>query len=116
MKSEDYNKILNEFLNLQEVKEYMNENRENYPDITEYDLITDAIDYFFTDEIETALKINEVFEIAAGYIRDEADRITMDYEHLIEYLDTSIEDMVNAALELVKWKLEDIVKEKYGEG
>jgi hypothetical protein len=101
----DYNKILGEFLEIPSVKEYIEETKLNFPRLSKRELVIDAIDYFFTYEFETVLQIKEVFDAVAGHVRDEVERITMDYKHLTGYMDTAIEDLVAEKLKEIKDEL-----------
>lgn len=111
---EFYDELLGKVLNHPKVQEFMREYREEFPDASQYEVESEALDEFFSFDYEDIFSIDEIFETLVEDIREEIEEITGSSWMLARKIDFSLEDYVIDKLEIMRLELEEALKRKHG--
>jgi predicted metal-dependent hydrolase len=111
---EVYDELLEKILNNPKVQGYMKETKEQFPEATQYEIESDALDNFFSASYEEIFSIEEIFNGIVEGVKDEIDYITSSKKMLADNIDFKLEDYVTDELEYIRNKLEEALKRKHG--
>jgi len=107
-----FDRLLDDFLKHPEVVKYINTLFKDNPEMSEYDLVIDAIDYFFEGEYSVLFQFHEIFKTVTEHIKEQIDIITSSIENLIDSMRTKLEDIIMEALKEVKNGLKDAAERR----
>jgi hypothetical protein len=92
----------------------MKETKEQFPEATQYEIESDALDNFFSADYEEIFSIEEIFNGIVEGVKAEIDYITSSKKMLADNIDFKLEDYVTDELEYIRNKLEEALKRKHG--
>jgi hypothetical protein len=73
---EFYNELLEKVLNHPKVQASMKESKEAFPELTQYEIESNAIEDFFSLDYEEIFSIDEIYEDIVESVKDEVEYIT----------------------------------------
>jgi hypothetical protein len=111
---EYYDELLQKVLNHPKVQEYMKETKEENPELTQYELESDALDNFFNEDYKIIFSIDEIYESIVENAREEMEWITSNRETFAKEIDFKLEDLVIEGLDEIRNELEEVLKRKHG--
>jgi hypothetical protein len=110
---EYYDKLLEKVLSHPEVQEYMRATREEVPELTTYELESDALDWFFDLDYDVIFSVNDVYWQVLGAFREKVEWLTSSRENFIREIDFKLEYFVIRELETIRERLEEALKRKH---
>jgi hypothetical protein len=109
-----YDEILQQILNSDYVKQRIEELREDDPDRSEYEIVSEALDDFFNDDYDVIFSVDSVFEYVIDWTKDTISQILSTKTEFIENIDFSLEDYVMKILDVLHTHLDHLLRKKYG--
>jgi hypothetical protein len=105
MQELDVSMLLEKVLNHPKVKEYMKEEKEFNPELTELDAQIDALRWFFTEDYDLIFSIDEIYKYIVEAVKSKVDYATCGKERFIntlregfnlkEFVDEKLEELLD---------------------
>jgi hypothetical protein len=111
---EYFDELLVKVLNHPKVQASMKESKEAFPELTQYEIESNAIEDFFSLDYEEIFSIDEIYEDIVEDVKDEIDYITSGKKILADEINFKLEDYVRDKLECIRYELEEALKRKHG--
>jgi prefoldin subunit 5 len=104
--------LLEKILNHPKVKEYMKEEKELNPELTELDAQIDALRWFFTESYDLIFSIDDIYKYVVEVVKSEVEHITDNKKRFINSLGEGfdLKEFVDEMLEELLDDLEYLLK------